>query len=406
MKKLLITLTLVLTVSLAGCYLPEDTDGDLLTEAELDGLIATAVEEAVAEYQETDLNNLSEAELLVLIEQLIPEATVETTYDLASFEQAINSMIEEIKTGVVGVVASNDDTAGSGSGVIYKKDGSDYYLVTNQHVVEDSTSLTIVYKKNGFQKYITEDVILLGEDPSTDIAVIMFTSDEDFAVVPFADSYDIELGDIVFAIGNPLGFEYYGTVTMGIISGLSRYVKDELTQEEIDAGVIGFDATLLQHDAAISPGNSGGALLNTNGELIGINNMKIVDDDVTSIGFAIPSNTVWRIAIDLEDDGELSTPYLGISTYAEINPCGMDYGVCVTVQPGLPAALAGLQDDDLITGYLNDGETEYLEIVNFDNLREAILNSSIGETISIQFERVVLGNRITDTVEIVLIEKP
>ena len=368
MKKTLIVLTLILTVSLSGCYSPQDTDENLLTEEDL----------------------------IALIEELIPEATVGTTYDLASFEQAINDMIEEVKTGVVGIIASSEESSGSGSGVIYKKDGNDYFLVTNQHVVDGAETLVIIFEKNGMLFQIDNQyVTLVGEDPTTDLAVVKFTSNEDFAVVPFANSYEIELGDIVFAIGNPLGFEYYGTVTMGVISGLSRYVKDDIED--------GFDATLLQHDAAISPGNSGGALLNTNGELVGINNMKIVDDDVTSIGFAIPSNTVERIATDLEDDGELSTPYLGISTIAQVNECGVDFGVCISVIPGMPAEAAELRNEDVIVGYLNDGETEYRTINNFNDLREAILNSSIGDKIRIQYVR----DGVTETTEdIELVEKP
>lgn len=394
MKKLLIALTFILTISLTGCFL--DSNENLLTEEELSLLIDVAVADAIAEYQETDINNLTEAELLVLVEDLLPKATIETTYDLASFEQAINDMIEEVKTGVVGIFAANEESAGSGSGVIYKKDGENYFLVTNQHVVDGATNLTVVYEKNGILFEIGNDfVTLVGEDKTTDLAVLMFTSTEDFAVIPFANSYDIELGDIVFAIGNPLGFKYYGTVTMGVISGLSRYVNDEVED--------GFDATLLQHDAAISPGNSGGALLNTNGELIGINNMKIVDDDVTSIGFAIPSNTVKRIAFDLEDDGMLSTPYLGISTYPQVNVCGMDYGICITVLPGMPAEAAGLEDNDVIIGYLNDGETAYREVNNFNDLREAILESSVGETIRLKYVR---DGEIYTTQDIVLVEKP
>ena len=146
---------------------------------------------------------------------------------------------------------------------------------------------------------ISQDVTLLGYDATTDLAVIRFESDEDFTVIPFGDSYEVEVGQTVFAIGNPLGFEYYGTVTSGIISGEARYMKDG-----------SFDATLLQHDAPISPGNSGGALLDINGNLIGINNRKIVLEDVSNIGFAIPVNTVKRIAADLEDDGIVVRPAL------------------------------------------------------------------------------------------------
>jgi serine protease Do len=190
------------------------------------------------------------------------------------------------------------------------------------------------------------------------------------------NSYDLELGQFVFAVGNPLGFEYYGTVTMGIISGTTRYVDDG-----------DFSATLIQHDAAISPGNSGGALLNLNGELIGINNMKIVDDLVTGIGFAIPANTVRRIVTDLEDDGIVTRPYLGISTNALTNNCGLQFGVCIRVLDGGAALAAGLIDDDVIIGYMNADMTEFLVINNFNDLKEAILNSSVGENITIRYIR-------------------
>jgi serine protease Do len=206
-------------------------------------------------------------------------------------------------------------------------------------------------------------------------------------VIPFGNSNEIELGQFVYAIGNPLGFEYYGTVTSGIISGKARYVNDGE-----------FDATLLQHDAAISPGNSGGALLNSNGELIGINNMKLVEDSVSNIGFAIPANTVKRIVTDLEDDGEITRPYLGISTAAQINACGLDYGVCINVQEGGAADNAGLEDGDVIIGYKLSTEADYKEINNFNDLKEAILNSSVGDTVIIKYirEGVILESTPTE----------
>lgn len=373
MRKLLGGLVLVIGITLAGCIPQVDEDPN---------------EDVTLTY--------TEEELIELIEELLPEAQIETSYDIASFEEAVNQMVEDTASGVLGIGVETALGSGSGSGVVYKKEGNMYYLVTNEHVVEDAISITIIYEKNGLLFEVeSSDVTLVGLDVQTDLAVLTFESEEDFAVIPIADSYQVELGDVVFAIGNPLGFEYYGTVTMGVISGLARYVNDGL--------VDGFDATLLQHDAAISPGNSGGALLNLNGELVGINNMKIVDDDVTSIGFAIPSNTVSRIIRDLEDDGEISSPFLGISTIAQVNQCGLDYGVCVTVTPGLPADLAGLEDDDVIIGYLNEGMTEYLEINNFNDLREAILNSSVGETVQIKYVRNGI-EYISEPVE--LIERP
>jgi serine protease Do len=356
MKKMLLALSLFFTIGLAGCV-PMDINtnpGDVTTT-----------------YTEEELQNL--------IQSMIPESTVNTTYDLTSFQSAIKDVIEEARHGVVGLLVETDLGSSSGSGVIYKKDGNDYYLVTNAHVVENYNTVTIVYEKNGLLFQITDDnTDVIGTDLVTDLAVVHFTSDEDFNVIQFADSYQIYPGEFVFAIGNPLGFDYYGTVTMGVISGTSRYVQN---------GV--FDATLIQHDAAISPGNSGGALIDINGELVGINNMKLVESDVSNIGFAIPSNTVKRIVNDLEDDGIVTRPYLGITTYAQVNDCGLDYGVCINIQPGGAAEAAGLQDGDIIVGWENisAGMTDFMDIMNFNELREAILNSSVGDSVVVKYIR-------------------
>lgn len=360
MKRIFLVLAVTLTFTLTGC-LPE-TSSTELTQEEIEAIID---------------------------EYLDNENTVTTTYDLQTYEAAIVDMLAEAQTGVLGVVASDGTVGGTGSGVIYKKEGSTYYMVTNEHVImiEDdlgnksvATEIDIVYEKYGLIFTKADGNILniqvLGYDATTDLAVIRFDSSEDFNVIPFGDSYSIEIGQMVYAIGNPLGFEYYGTVTSGIISGVSRYVQDD-----------DFNATLLQHDAAISPGNSGGALLNSNGELIGINNMKIVLDDVSNIGFAIPSNTVKRIVEDLEDDGEITRPYLGISTNPYIGGSELGYGVVILVQEGGAAAAAGLQDDDIIIGYKNEGFDEFMDIYNFNDLKEAILNSSVGETIVIKYIR-------------------
>jgi serine protease Do len=314
-----------------------------------------------------------------LIQDLLPEVDAHTSYDLLTFQDDITDMIAQARGSVIGIITETAEGIGTGSGVIYKNVDGTYFVVTNHHVVENGTSFTIVYERSGLLFEINNSKIeLLGSDETTDLAVLTFESSQLFPVIEISDSYDIELGQFVFAIGNPLGFDYYGTVTMGVVSGLSRYVLDEST---------GFNATLLQHDAAISPGNSGGALLNANGELIGINNMKLVDDNVSLIGFAIPSNTVKRIAEDLEDDGEVTRPYLGITTNALVNNCGNSTGVCAEIQEGGAADAAGLEDYDVIVGYKNEGMDDYLLINNFNDLKEAILNSKVGESIQLQYYR-------------------
>jgi len=355
MKKTLLLVTIFTGVILTGC-------------------IPTTEEVKEDKYIES---SLTREQIIALIEELTPEAEVNTIVDISDFQDQLTSIVGEARNGVLGILNTSDFGQSSGSGVIYKKEANLYYLVTNHHVVDGANFLTIVYEKDGLLYEISNEYVeLLGSDPVTDLAVLTFNSLEDFTVIPLADSYEIELGEIAIAIGNPLGLEYYGTVTMGIISGLARYVQDEE-----------FNATLLQHDAAISPGNSGGALLNINGELIGINNLKIVDQDVSNIGFAIPSNTVKRITADLEDDGIVTRPYLGILTIAQINVCNDGPGVCVSVQVDGAAYDAGLVDGDTIIGYKTIEMDNFIEINNFNDLKEAILNSKVGDTIVIKYIR-------------------
>lgn len=372
MKRMLLVLSFLLIIPLTGCV-PTD-------------LIGTT---------DDNVNTYTEEELKELIAEMVPEVEATTSYDLMSFEDDVTALIAESHDAVVGIYTETETTYGTGSGVIYKNEGDTYYVVTNHHVVEDGILFKIVYELNGLLFEIgNEDITLLGSDVTTDLAVLTFESKLDFPIIEMADSYEIEQGQFVFAIGNPLGFEYYGTVTMGVISGLTRYVKDEET---------GFDATLLQHDAAISPGNSGGALLDINGKLVGINNMKLVDDSVSNIGFAIPSNTVKRIVADLEDDGIVTRPYLGVTSSALTSECDNTFGVCVKVLPDGAADNAGIEDYDVIIGYKSSTMDDFRVVNNFNDLKESILNSSIGETIVLKYIR---DGEIYESTETVLDTHP
>jgi serine protease Do len=327
----------------------------------------------------------TEQELREIIEDLMPESYESVEYDLNSLEEAVTAMLDTRSQSVIGI-SLNGGLGGSGSGVVYKKDGNSFYAVTNYHVLEGYNSIQISYKKNGMLFKTTENAVfpdvsdqvdILGMDETTDLAVIRFVSDDNFYAAEFADSYDLSVGQFAFAIGNPLGFNYFGTVTMGVVSGLSRYVPDST-----------LEVPFIQHDASISPGNSGGALFDINGNLIGINNMKIVQDTADNIGFAIPSNTVKRIVEDLEENGEVIRPYLGISSNAQVSACGQDSGVCLsTVEPRGAAEDAGLEASDIITGYQNESWEDMEEVENFTTLREYILNSSVGDSIRIRYER-------------------
>ncbi len=363
MKKLLLLIVILAgVVSLAGCSMAFD---DFFTDDDPETI---------------NVNEYTEQELRELIESLMDESYERVEYDLDSFEAAVTQMMDVRKDSVVGIQVNGESIlqGGSGSGVVYKKDGNTFYVVTNEHVLENYNDVQVVYEKNGLLFNIEDaKTEVLGMDATTDLAVMTFESEDNFYAAEFADSYDLMVGQFAFAVGNPLGFDYFGTVTMGVVSGLARYVPDST-----------LEVPFIQHDASISPGNSGGALFDINGKLIGINNMKIVQDSADNIGFAIPSNTVRRIITDLEENGEVIRPYLGITAAAQVSACGQDYGVCLSgVEDGGAADALGLQPEDIIIGYQLESWDDYEEVLNFNDLRELILNSSVGDHVRIRYIR-------------------
>ncbi len=225
----------------------------------------------------------------------------------------------------------------SGSGIIIDSTGN---IVTNYHVIEGASSIKV--KLTSGNEY---DATLIGGDEKTDIAVIKITANENLHVATLGNSDEVEVGELAVAIGNPLASELFGTVTAGVISGVNRTIT-----------VGEHDMTLIQTDAAISPGNSGGALINKYGEVIGINSVKLVDDAAEGLGFAIPMNEAVPIMKDLIDYGYVKgRPILGISVreitkeLAYYNRLLVDYGLYVmNVSEGSGAAQAGIQRGDII----------------------------------------------------------
>ena len=194
-------------------------------------------------------------------------------------------------------------TASEGSGVIYKKSGNSAYIVTNNHVVKGSNALQVILS-NGRKV----DASLVGSDSATDLAVLKINSANVKTVAEFGNSNSIAAGQDVLAIGSPMGSEYANTVTKGIISAKSRTLK---------SGTDGTLTSVIQTDAAINSGNSGGPLINMAGQVIGINSMKLAGSSdgssVEGMGFAIPSNEVVKIINQLIKNGKISRPSLGIS---------------------------------------------------------------------------------------------
>ncbi len=228
------------------------------------------------------------------------------TYQLSaeSLVDMIHSVVQNAAKTVIGVsnLNSQGEIQAVGSGIIYKHVGSRYYVVTNNHVVEDGSSYQIRFADGS-----TVAATLRGTDSLVDIAVLYFDSDETYPVATFADSDAAQKGDLVLAVGNPSGYDFYNSMTMGIISGTNRYF--DIDGDNIKDLFVGY----IQHDAAINAGNSGGALFDINGKVLGINVIKIADVSVEGMGFAIPGNLVQAVCADIEEYGySIQKPMLGI----------------------------------------------------------------------------------------------
>ena len=280
--------------------------------------------------------------------------------------------------------SDNQQIASEGSGVIYKKDDKDAYLVTNTHVINGASKVDIRLADG--TKVPGE---IVGSDTFSDIAVVKISSEKVTTIAEFGDSSQLSVGETAIAIGSPLGSEYANTVTQGIISSLNRNVS--LKSEDGQA----ISTKAIQTDTAINPGNSGGPLVNIQGQVIGITSSKIASNGGTSVeglGFAIPSNDAQNIIKQLESDGKVTRPALGIqmvnlsnvgaSDLRKLNiPSGLTSGVVVrSVQNNMPAN-GHLQKYDVIT------KVDDKEIASSTDLQHALYNHAIGDTIKVTYYR-------------------
>ena len=315
-----------------------------------------------------------------------------TTQAVNKIKDAVVSVITysaNKQSSVFGTEESNSDTdnqqiASEGSGVIYKKNENDAYIVTNTHVINGASKVDIRLADG--TKVPGE---IIGSDTFSDIAVVKISSEKVTTVAEFGDSSQLNVGETAIAIGSPLGSEYANTVTQGIISSLNRNVS--LKSEDGQA----ISTKAIQTDTAINPGNSGGPLVNIQGQVIGITSSKIASNGGTSVeglGFAIPSNDVQNIIKQLESDGKVTRPALGIQMINLSNvgandlrklniPSGLTSGVVVrSVQSNMPAN-GHLQKYDVIT------KVDEKEITSSTDLQHALYNHAIGDTIKITYYR-------------------
>ena len=267
----------------------------------------------------------------------------------------------------LGMFSMPQETQSSGSGIIISSDG---YIVTNNHVVNGASKLKVTL--NTLDEY---DAKLIGTDPQTDLAVIKIEASGLTAAV-LGNSSDVEVGEVAIAIGNPLGQELAGTVTTGIISATNRNVT-----------VDGVEYTLLQTDAAINNGNSGGALVNAYGEVIGINSVKMSSTGVEGLGFAIPSDTAKPIISDLMSYGYVKgRPVIGITgrniTEEMSSYYDLPIGVYISGIAEFSAAeAAGLKPGDVIIKC--DGQT----IETMDELNEIRDQHQVGDVLTLTVVR-------------------
>lgn len=303
------------------------------------------------------------------------------SYEISSVENPVVAIAENVGPSIVGVkvnyVSQNmfgslSEADEEGSGIIYKEDG---YIITNYHVIEsainNSTAKVVVTFANSEEEV---DAKIIGGDKTTDLAVIKIEK-TGLTAAKIGKSSGLKVGELAVAIGNPLGQEFAGSVTVGYVSALNRKITTD-----------GRTYKLIQTDAAINPGNSGGALVNSKGEVIGINTVKIGATEVEGLGFAIPTDDAITIIDELMSKGQIERPLIGISgidldsTTAKRN--NLPEGIYIAqVASNSPASQAGLQKGDIITGV--DGQ----ETKTMEKLNEYKNTKKIGDKIKLKIVR-------------------
>ena len=329
-------------------------------------------------------------------------------------ENSTTQAVDKVKDAVVSVITYSSNSQNSllgsdetdtdtnaeqvyseGSGVIYKKAGDNAYLVTDTHVINGAKKVDIRLADG--TKVPGE---IVGSDTYSDIAVVKIAADKVTTVAEFGDSSQLTVGETAIAIGSPLGSEYANTVTQGIVSSLNRNVS--LKSEDGQA----ISTNAIQTDTAINPGNSGGPLINIQGQVIGITSSKIASNGGTSVeglGFAIPANDVINIIKQLEKDGKVTRPALGIHMVNLSNlsttdlqklklPGNITSGVAVrSVQKNMPAN-GHLQQYDVIT------KIDDKAISSTTELQSALYSHSIGDSMTVTYYRD--GKEETTTIKL------
>jgi len=307
--------------------------------------------------------------------------SITSKYEITSTDSPVVAIAAKVSPSVVGIKVTysyeifrgfSTETEGEGSGIIYSEDG---YIVTNYHVIQeaiDSEKAKVEVALEGSEEWIEAKII--GHDEVTDLAVIKVDK-KGLQPAEFGKSDNLKVGDIAVAIGNPLGQEFAGTVTSGVVSALNRTVTTD-----------GRTYELIQTDAAINTGNSGGALANSKGEVIGINTVKIVATGVEGIGFAIPSDEALPIIKELIENKKITRPSIGIGginvTESIAKAYNMHVGVYVSeVMKDSPAEKAGFKSGDIVI------KAEGKEVKTMDELNNIKYKYKVGDKFKVTILR-------------------
>ncbi len=310
-------------------------------------------------------------------EYYLKNLVIETTKrEVTVTDTGIAEAVEKVYDSVV-VVESyyNGQLYATGTGFVYKTDKEKGYILTNNHVIENASEIKVVFTNNKEKK-----VELVGTDSYSDVAVLSVDVDSVISVAEIGSSEDLKVGDTSFAVGAPLDSSTYAwTVTRGVISGKNRTVEVSST-----TGTTSSIMEVLQTDTAINSGNSGGPLCNSNGEVIGITNMKLASSSIEGMGFAIPIETAVEVAEKLISGKTISYPYIGVYIYdATASRFSSEIiGVYVeSVEKNSPAEKGGLKSGDKIIA------VNGTEIASSTYFKHELYKYEIGDEITITIER-------------------
>ena len=322
----------------------------------------------------------------------------ENVENITNKSNTLADKIEDVTKSVVGISKlkntgssildnNSEEKLGLGTGIIVSSNG---YILSNQHLTGEKYSKCYVTLEDGK----TYGASVVWSDIDLDLSILKI-NEKDLVAATLGDSSQIRVGESVYAIGNPIGFEFRRTVTSGIISAKNRTIKLE------ENGESSYMTNLIQTDATINPGNSGGPLVNINGEVIGITSMKLVENQIEGMGFTIPIELVMSCTDTLEKGEKIERPYLGVETSSIDNrfylrryniniPDEVTFGaVIVNVVSNSPASNAGLKSGDVIV------TIDDVEITDSTYLKYNLYKHKIGDKVKVKYYR---DGKINETV--------